>query len=61
MSEEKKDSQREKERLSNNAKRQVEIQEENTQRRKINCECMKRKRLFETQEQEESAKRKKTM
>ncbi len=37
----------------------METQEESAQRRKINCECMKRKRLFETQE--ESAKRKKTI
>jgi hypothetical protein len=36
----------------------VETQEDSAQRRKINCECMKRKRLFETQE--ESAQHKKT-
>ncbi len=48
MSQEKKDAQRVKERLSKNAKRQVETQEESAQRRKINCECMKRKQLFET-------------
>jgi len=59
MSQEKKDAQREKERLSKNAKRQEETQEDNAQRRKINCEYMKRKRLFETQE--ESVKRRKTM
>ena len=43
------DAQRVKERLSKNAKRQVETQEDITQRRKINCEYVKRKRLFETQ------------
>ena len=59
MSQEKKDAKREKERLSKNAKHQVETQEESAQRRKINFECMKRKQLFETQE--ESAKRKKTI
>ena len=59
MSQEKKIAQREKERLSKNAKRQVETQEDSAQLRKINCECMKRKRLFETHE--ESAQRKKTM
>jgi hypothetical protein len=37
MSQEKKDAQREKERLSKNAKRQVDTQEDSTQRRKINC------------------------
>ena len=58
MSQEKKDTQREKERLSKNAKRQEENQEESDQHRKINCECMKRKQLFETQE--ESVKRRKT-
>ena len=57
MSQEKKDAQREKERLSKNAKHQEETQEDSAQRRKINCEYMKRKRLFETQE--ESVKRKK--
>ena len=57
MSQEKMDAQRVKERLSKNAKRQVETQEDCAQRRKINCEYMKRKRLFETQE--ESVKRKK--
>ena len=59
MSQEKKDVQREKERLSKNAKRRVETNEDSAQRRKINCESMKRKRLFETQE--ESAQCKKTM
>ncbi len=54
MSQEKKDAKREKERLTKNAKRQVETQEESAQHRKINFECMKRKRLFETQK--ESAK-----
>ena len=58
MSQEKKDAQREKERLSKNAKHQVETNKESAQRRKINCECMKRRCLFETQE--ESALRKKT-
>ena len=58
MSQEKKDTQREKERLSKNAKHQEENQEESDQHRKINCECMKRKQLFETQE--ESVKRRKT-
>ena len=42
MSQEKKDTQREKERLSKNAKRQEENQEESDKHRKINCECMKR-------------------
>ncbi len=62
MSQEKEDAQMEKERLSKNAKRQVETQEESAQRRKINCECMKSKRLFETlfETQEESAQCKKT-
>jgi hypothetical protein len=59
MSQEKKIAQRKKERLSKNAKQQVETQEDSAQCRKINCECMKRKPLFETQE--ESAQRKKTM
>ena len=59
MSQEKKDALREKDRLSKNAKRQVETNEESAQRRRINCECMMRKCLFETQE--ESALRKKTM
>ena len=58
MSQEKKDAQREKERLSKNAKHQVETNKESAQRRKINCDCMKRRCLFETQE--ESALRKKT-
>ena len=59
MSQEKMVAQRVKERLSKNAKCQVETQEDSAQRRKINCEYMKRKRLFETQE--ESDQRKKTM
>ena len=59
MSQEKKDTQREKERLSKNAKRLVETHEDKAQHRKINCKCMKRKRLFETRE--ESAKRNKTI
>ena len=42
MSQEKKDAQRVKERLSKNAKRQVETQEDCAQRKKINCEYMKR-------------------
>ncbi len=45
MSQENKIEQREKERLSKNAKLLVETQEDSAQRRKINCECMKRKRL----------------
>ena len=57
MSQEKKDAQREKERLSKNAKRQKETQEVIIQRKKIDCEYKKRKRLFETQE--ESVQRKK--
>jgi hypothetical protein len=56
MSQEKKIAQREKERLSKNAKRQVETQEDSAQRRKINSECMKRKRLFETQEESAQCK-----
>ena len=59
MSQEKKDAQREKERLSKNSKGQVETQEDSAQHRKINCECMKRKCLFETHE--ERGQRKKTM
>jgi hypothetical protein len=59
MSQDKKDAQRVKERLSKNAKCQVEIHKDSAQCRRINCECMKRKRLLETQE--ESAKRKKTI
>ncbi len=54
MSQEKKDAQREKERLSKNEN----ANKESAQRRKINCECMKRRCLFETQE--ESALHKKT-
>ena len=42
ISQEKKDTKREKERLSKNAKRQVETQEESAQRRKINFECTSR-------------------
>jgi hypothetical protein len=58
----KKDAQREKERLSKNEKRQMETQEESAQCRKINCECMKSKQLFEIlfETQEESTQRKKT-
>ena len=59
MSQATKDAQREKERLSKNAKRQVETQEESAHRRKTERDCKMKKRLFETQE--ESAKRKKTM
>ncbi len=59
MSQEKKDAQREKERLSKNAKRQVETQEESAQCKKTDRDCKMRKWLFETQE--ESAQRKKTM
>ncbi len=59
MSQEKKDAQREKERLSKNAKCQVETQEVSAQRKKTDRDCKMRKRLFETQE--ESAQRKKTM
>jgi hypothetical protein len=59
MSQDKKDANKVKERLSKNAKCQVETHEDSAQRRRNNCECMKRKRLFETQEK--SAKRKKTM
>jgi len=51
MSQEKKDAQRVKERLSKNAKRHVETQEAYSQRMKINWEHIKRKRLFETQEE----------
>jgi len=59
MSQENIDGQRVKDRLSKNAKRQVETQEESAQRRKNNCEYMKRIRLFETQK--ESDQRKNTM
>jgi len=57
MSQEKMDAQRVKERLSKNAKRQVETQDDSAQRRKINCEYMKRKRLFETQEESDQCKK----
>ena len=57
MSQEKKDTQRAKETLSKNAKRQVETQEDSAHRRNINCEYMKRKRLFETQEESDQRKK----
>ncbi len=59
MSQEKKDNQREKERLSKNAKCCTETQEECAKRRKINCDSMMRKRQTETDKQ--GAKRMKTM
>jgi hypothetical protein len=43
MSQEKKDAQREKERLSKNEKRRVETQEENAKRRKTEHDCMMKK------------------
>jgi hypothetical protein len=58
MSQEKKDAQRDKEKLSKNAKRHLETPEENTQRRDNDRDRKTRKRLFETPE--DSAKRKKT-
>ncbi len=59
MSQEKKGNQREKERLSKNAKRCTETQEECAKRRKINCDSMMRKRQTKTNEQ--GAKCMKTM
>ena len=50
MSQEKKDTQRAKERLSKNAKRQVETQEESAQHRKIDRHRKMRQRLTETDE-----------
>ena len=57
MTQEKKDAQRVKERLSKNAKRHVETQEAYAQRMKINWEHIKRKRLFETQEERNQHKK----
>ena len=57
MSQEKMDAQRVKERLLKNAKRHEETQEDSTRRRKINCEYIKRKRLFETQEESDQRKK----
>ena len=57
MTQEKKDAQRVKERLSKNAKRHVETQEAYSQRMKINWEHIKRKRLFETQEERNQHKK----
>ncbi len=59
MSQEKKDAQKEKERLIKNAKRCRETQEECAKHRKTYCDSMMRKRQTETDEQ--GAKRKKTM
>jgi len=59
MSQEKKDAQRERERLIKKAKRCTETQEECVKRRKTNCDSMMRKRQTETNKQ--GAKRKKTM
>jgi hypothetical protein len=58
-SQEKKDAQKEKERLIKNAKCCTETQEECAKCRKTNCDSMMRKRPAETDEQ--GAKRKKTM
>ena len=59
MSQEKKEVQRERERLIKNAKRQLETQEECDKCRKTNCDSMMGKRQTETDKQ--GAKRKKTM
>ncbi len=59
MSQEKKDTQKEKERLIKNAKCCTETQEESAKCRKTNCDSMMRQRQTETDEQ--GAKRKKTM
>ncbi len=59
MSQEKKHSLREKERLIKNAKRRMETQEECGKRRKTKWDCTTRKRQNETEEQ--ATKRKKTM
>ena len=47
MSQEKKDAQREKDRLSKNAKRQVETQEESAKRNKTIQECVTKQRQNE--------------
>jgi hypothetical protein len=59
MSQEKKDAQKEKERLIENAKCRTETQEECAKCRKTNCDSMMKKRQTETDEQ--GAKCKKTM
>jgi hypothetical protein len=59
MSQEKKDAQRERERLIKKAKRRTEAQEEYVKRSKTNCDSMMRKIQTETDKQ--GAKRKKTM
>ncbi len=51
MSQEKKDSQREKERIIKNAKRRMETQAECDKHRKKNHDSMMRKRQTETDEQ----------
>ncbi len=58
LSQEKKDAQREKDRLSKNAKRHTETQEECAKRKKTNCDCIMRKQQTETLDQ--VANRKKT-
>ncbi len=59
MSQEKKENQKDKERLSKNAKRCTETQEKCAKCSKINCDSMMRKRQTETDKQ--GAKRMKTM
>jgi hypothetical protein len=59
MSQEKKDAQREKERLSKNAKRHTKTQEECAKRKKTDCDCKTTKQQTETLDQ--AAKCKKTM
>ena len=59
MSQEKKDAQREKERIIKNAKRCMETQAECDKHRKINRDSMMRKKHTETNKQ--GAKRKMTM
>ncbi len=59
MSQEKKDAQREKERIIKNAKRHMETQAECDKHRKNNCDSMMRKRKTETDKQ--GAKRKMTV
>jgi hypothetical protein len=59
MSQEKKEAQREKERIIKNAKRCMETQAKCDKHRNINRDCMMRKRHTETNEQ--GAKHKMTM
>ncbi len=58
LSQGKKDTHREKDRLSKNAKRHSETQEKCAKRKKTNCDCIMRKQQTETSDQ--AAKHKKT-